>query len=218
MKLFNLFCGLASANPMMNFFLMNEVLDGDSTDSSSSDDNLLMMMIMSPGLLGGNEAQADQMSSLLPLMLMDESSDDNNLMFMMTIMQSGPNGMASNMDQMLPFLLINEGETDMKNLFLMTTMMQNNCNDTNQQINSVLPHLLKADSEFTDSANKNLKTMLLLQIMSEGKNGLDMSTMLPFIMMDDQSEDDHLLRMVLINSILGEMDHISCPQSFMMRM
>ena len=68
MKLFSLFCGLISANPMMNFFLMNEVLGGDdSSDTKSSDDNLLMMMMMSPGLLGGNQVQADQMNSLLPL-------------------------------------------------------------------------------------------------------------------------------------------------------
>ena len=63
MKLFSLFCGLISANPMMNYFLMNEVLGGDDS-SDSSDDNLLMMMMMSPGLLGGNQAQADQMSPL----------------------------------------------------------------------------------------------------------------------------------------------------------
>ena len=108
----------------------------------------------------------------------------------------------------VPLLLMEQGYPDLELVFLLTTMMQNNCNDTNEQINAVLPHLLNADSEFTDSNNKNLKTMLLLQLMSEGKNGLDMSTMLPFIMMDDQSEDDHLLRMILINSIVGEMNTI----------
>ena len=67
---------------------------------------------------------------------------------MMTMMQSCPNGMASDMNQMLPFFLLDEGETDMENLFLMTTMMQNNCEDTNSQMNMLLPLLLMSeDSE-----------------------------------------------------------------------
>ena len=45
MKLFSLFCGIISANPMMNFFLMNEVMDSEG-DSSSNDD-----LLMSKGIL-----------------------------------------------------------------------------------------------------------------------------------------------------------------------
>ena len=112
MKLFSLFFGFifsASANPMMNYLLMNEVFDSEdsSDDSSSSNEDLLMMMMMSPGLLGGNQVQADQMNSLLPLMLMDDSSDDNSMMLMMMMMQNGPNGMATNMDQMLDLGIAN---------------------------------------------------------------------------------------------------------------
>ena len=47
MKLFNFFVGLITANPMMNYLLMNEVI-GSEGDSSSNED-LLMMMVMSPG-------------------------------------------------------------------------------------------------------------------------------------------------------------------------
>ena len=49
-------------------------------------------------------------------------------------MQNGPNGMATNMDQMLPLLLLDDGNTDLKSLLLMTTMMQSNCEDTNNQM------------------------------------------------------------------------------------
>ena len=292
MKLFNYFCGMAAASPVMNMLVMKDLLDGK--DDSTSDDNLLMMM-MSPGLLGGNQDQADQMSSLLPLMLMDESSDDNNHMLMMMMMANGPNGMATNMDQMLPFLLMDDDKTDMKSLFLMTTMMQNNCEDTNSQINMLLPLLLVGENnegdkrkrrsyekcanfpkpfdpnnyaeiykhingrkrrandenEFnnqemtddlfgwtvsvmaqqlcqfgnkhlvpwlsslgrkrrgTDAGNKlnsNLKTLLLLQTMSKGNNGLDMNAMMPFLLMDDSSDSDNLMKMVLMSSLAGGMD------------
>ena len=53
----------------------------------------------------------------------------------------------TNMDQMMPLLLLDDGKTDMKNLFLMTTMMQNNCEDTNGQMNMLLPHLLLRDDK-----------------------------------------------------------------------
>ena len=204
----------------------------DSMKGKTESTNTLMMMFLSPGLLGTNPIQASQIRSVtdencrrnylvrftqhafidhykrpllaaaLPRLVLNPWTGEKSKKLMMHMIMD-PN---ADLNVTVPLLLMEQGYPDLESLFLLTTMMQNNCNDTNQQINSVLPHLLKADSEFTDSANKNLKTMLLLQIMSEGKNGLDMSTMLPFIMMDDQSEDDHLLRMVLINSILGEMD------------
>ncbi len=63
MKLFNYLCGMAAASPLMNMLVMKDLLsDGDN--DSSSDDNLLMMM-MSPGLLGGNQNQADLMTIIL---------------------------------------------------------------------------------------------------------------------------------------------------------
>ena len=212
---------MAAASPLMNMLVMKDLLDDDNSDSS--DDNLLMMMMMSPGLLGGNQAQADQMSPLLPLMLMDESSDDNNLMLMMMMMQNGPNGMTTNMDQMLPFLILDDDTTDMKSLFLMTTMMQNNCEDTNSQMNMLLPLLLMGEDNTEDGAeadgadrrrreaeteekSDSLKTLLLLQTMSEGNNGLDINSMMPFLLMEDSSDSDHLMKLVLMSSMTGGMD------------
>ena len=215
--IFSLFIALVSANPMMNYLLMNEVLD--SSDSTSNED-LLMMMLMSPGLLGGNQNQAEQMNPLLPLMLMEESSDDNSMMLMMMMMQNGPNGMTTNIDRMLPLLMLNDGETDIKNLFLITTMMQNNCDDTNSQINMLLPLLLMTKDETTDrrkrreedatseeKTDSTLKTLLLLQTMSDGNNGLDMNTMMPFLLKDESSDSDNLLLMVMMSSMTGGMDY-----------
>lgn len=51
----------------------------------------------------------------------------------------------------------------MKTLFMTTTMMQANCGSTNDQLNSILPMLLM-DKE---GDNSNMKTMLLMQTMSE---------------------------------------------------
>jgi len=211
MKLFSILFGIIFANPMMNLLLIDQASDGDD----SSNDNLLMMMVMSPGLLGDNQVQADQMNPLLPLMLMDESGNNNTMMLMRMMMQN-PN---AGIDQMLPFLLLDDGQTDMKSLFLMTTIMQNNCQDTNNQMNMLLPLLLMSEDDKAggdangrrrdtddDGNDSTLKTLLLLQIMSEGNRGLDMNTVLPFLVMDAASDNDDRLLMVMINSMTGGLD------------
>ena len=72
MKIFAFLFGAIMANPMMNFLLMDKL-------SEDGDDNSLMkMLLFSPGLLGGNQAQSDQMNSLLPFLLMDDDNDSDN--------------------------------------------------------------------------------------------------------------------------------------------
>ena len=196
-------------NPIMNLMLMESLMG----DSDSGNNDMLMMMLMSPGLMGQNPTQANQMSSMLPLLLMDSESDDNSNMLMMTMMMN-PN---ADMNSMLPMLMMDDGATDMKSLFLMTTMMQANCEDTNQQMNTLLPLLLMGDDEddttdtttdttTDDSSSSNMKTMLLMQTMSQGNNGLDINAMLPFMLMDDSSDDDNMLLMVMLSSMFGGMD------------
>ena len=70
MKLFSVLFEMLAANPMMNMLLMKDLLSNDDSSDGNSND-LMMVMVMSPGLLGGNIDQANQMESLLPLMLMD---------------------------------------------------------------------------------------------------------------------------------------------------
>ena len=81
---------------------------------------------------------------------------------MMLMMMQNPN---ADMSTMLPFMLMGDGEMDFMSLFLMTTTMQNNCGDTNDQMNMLLPMLLMDDDE---SSSNNMKTMLLMQTMSQG--------------------------------------------------
>ena len=69
---------------------------GDDSDST----NMLMMMMMSPGLMGQNPEQANQMSSMLPLMLMNSDDSDNSNMLMMTMMMNP----SADMNTMLPML------------------------------------------------------------------------------------------------------------------
>ena len=45
-----------------------------------------------------------------------------------------------------------------------------------------------------------------MQTMSEGNTGLDMNTMLPFLLIDDSSDSDNLLLMVMMSSMTGGMD------------
>ena len=71
-----------------------------------------------------------------------------------------------------------------------------------------MPLLLFSDSE----SDSNLKTLLLLQTMSEGNHALDLEAMMPFMLMgnDDQSPTS-LMMMVMINSISGGLDQ---PEGF----
>ena len=57
-------------NPM-NFLLLDKLVE-------SENESLLKMMLFSPGLLGQNQAQSDQMTSLLPFIMMDSADDDNS--------------------------------------------------------------------------------------------------------------------------------------------
>ena len=57
-----------------------------------------------------------------------------------------------------------------------------------------------------ESSDSSLKTLLLLQTMSEGNNGLDINSMMPFLLMDDSSDSDNLMMMVLMSSMTGGMD------------
>ena len=82
--------------------------------------------------------------------------------------------------------------------------MQSNCDSTNSQMNSLLPLLLFSDSD--SGSDSNMKTMLLMQTMSEGNRGLDMSTMIPFLLMEEDSDSDNLMMMVMMNSMMGGLD------------
>ena len=50
-------------------------------------------------------------------------------------------------------------------------------------------------------------TILMLQTMSEGNSAFGLQSILPFMLLDDATEDDNLLLMVLMSSMTGGMDH-----------
>ena len=53
--------------------------------------------------------------------------------------------------------------------------------------------------------------MLLMQTMSEGNDGLSFDTMIPFLLMENSSEQDELMLMVLMNSMTGGLES---PEGF----
>ena len=63
-----------------------------------------------------------------------------------------------------------------------------------------------AVNEEKSDLDSSLKTLLLLQTMAEGNNGLDINSMMPFLLMDDSSDSDNLMMMVLMSSMTGGMD------------
>ena len=189
MLFFGFLVNFVASNPVTNYLLIDKFGEDPS--------ELLKMMILSPGLMGRNQLQSDQMSQILPFMMFEENISTSKTL--MLLMMSEP---ASNVAQFLPFLLLNDG-TDLVNLFLTSTMMQANCQPTNQQFNHLLSLLLKEDDASIDS---NMKTMLLMQTLSEGNNGLDLDVIMPFILMENDSDLDNLLLMVMMNSITGGMN------------
>ena len=80
---------------------------------------------------------------MLPLLLMedaDNKTSDNSDMLMMMMMQ-GQN--MNDMGSILPLMLLGDKSLDFKSLFLMTNMMNQDCSqDTDQQMNMLLPMLL----------------------------------------------------------------------------
>ena len=119
---------MAAGNQMMNYLIADRLGDGSS--------DIMKVMLMSPGLMGQNQMQADQMSQILPYMLMKDSSSSNAKKMMMLMMQNPQ----VDMNQMMPLLMADD-DVDMKTLFLTTTMMQSNCAPTNDQFNQLLLEL-----------------------------------------------------------------------------
>jgi len=204
MKLFQFFFAFVAANPMLNFLIADQVLDGEGDEN----DSLLKLMLLSPGLLGGNPVQAEQMNPILPLLLLDDGVDNDNTKALMMMMMMNQNALGDT-NAILPLLLLNDddtdGDKDMTSLFLLSTMMQNSCSDTNTMMNQYLPLLLLDDNE--GSSSNNLMTILMLQTMSDGNNAFGIQTILPFMLLDDATEDDNLLLMVLMSSMTGGMDN-----------
>ena len=208
MKTVLLFLGLVVASPI-HFLFLEEAFDSDD----SSADDFMKMMLLSPGLLGKSETQARQMNPMLPYMLMDKGNDENSKMIMMLMLQD-PN---ISLDNILPYIMLENEEIDMKSLFLVTTVMQKNCESTNDQLNMLLPLLLFRNEEKNrrkreteeSTLNEKLKMLILMQAMSDGNNGLDINSIMPYLMMNYETEandEDNLLLMVLMNLISGEMD------------
>ena len=50
-------------------------------------------------------------------------------------------------------------------------------------------------------------TILMLQTMSEGNNAFGIQSILPFMLLEDATEEDNLLLMVLMSSMTGGMDN-----------
>ena len=168
-----------------------------SANSSLDSNEMVKLMLLSPGLLGRNEQQAEQMRQIVPFMILDE--DASRAKSLIVLMTTHPH---INPVQLLPFLLLDD-EIDLANLFVTAAMMQSNCQSTNTQFNQLLPLML---IDNVDAIDANMKTMLLMQTLSEGNTGLDLDLMLPYLLMENESETDNLLLMVMMNAITGGMD------------
>ena len=86
------------------------------------DSTLLMLMMQQQSV--SNPNQANQMSHLLPLLMLSDSdsnkTSDNSDMLILMMMQ----GQGGDMNAVLPFLLLDDDSLDFKTLFLLTNMMR----------------------------------------------------------------------------------------------
>ena len=108
-------------------------------------------------------------------------------------MQDVLNGTSTDTDQILPLLLFGDGKIDMKTFLVMTTMMQNNCENTNRQIDVLLPLILRFEG-----GDDNY---LLYIFLATRPQALGASEILPLLMMDSDNNNQELFMfMTMMNN------------------
>ena len=119
----------------------------------------------------------------------------------------------SQMNMLLPLLLFDEDETedgaeaDGDGRRKRATDDDTSNEDTEDDMRTAYGCRKRRSADATEEkSDSSLKTLLFLQTMSEGNNGLDINSMMPFLLMDDSSDSDNLMMMVLMSSMTGGMD------------
>ena len=115
------------------------------------------------------------------------------------------------MNMLLPLLLFDEDETeadgaDGDGRKRRAVAGDGSDEDIEDNMGGLERRTRSTDGVTEESSDSSLKTLLLLQTMSEGNNGLDINSMMPFLLMDDSSDSDNLMMMVLMSSMTGGMD------------
>ena len=178
---------VAANNLMLPLMLLGDDIDNDKMKD--------LMIMNSMGL-----SQSDPMTQLLPLMLLDDDTDTSSDDLMMLMMMN-PSAI-NDPNMMLPFMLMGDDSIDLTNMFLMTSMMQKDCvHDTNNQMNMMLSLLM--DLTLDDDM---LKTLLMFQMMSPNPSGLDINSILPMLMLEDDSSDP--LMLILLSNMVGAGSYI----------
>ena len=70
----------------------------------------------------------------------------------------------------------------------------------------MIPMVLMDDEDYSS----NMKTISMMQTMAQGNRGLDLNTMMPVLLIDDDSEDNQLMRMVLMSLVLTKTSICFC--------
>ena len=133
-------------------------------------DSTMLMLMMNQNSMQ-NSHQANQMSIILPMLLLGDQKDvkiDENKRMLITMMMQGGN--FGDSSSILPLLMLSDETVDFKNLFLFSNILQKDCDlDTDVQFQKMLPLLLmdEKDSNSSDS----LMLLLMMQTMGNSPIG-----------------------------------------------
>merc|ERR1711935_934489 len=197
--------------------LLPLMLMGSDDDSDDNSDMLMMMMMMNPGMLGDNNAMLplmflmttmmqkdcthdtnDQMSSMLPLLLMGENGNDDKLKTLL-MFQMMSDGSGLNMDSMLPMLMLGDDDDEMSEVLMMVLMSslgsgRQEASTYDSGFNLMLPLMMAGD----DADSDMMMLMMMMQAQSPS-TGSTMDSMLPMMLMKDDSDNSSLLVFMMMS-------------------
>ena len=139
----------------------------------------------------------EQMSMLLPMLLMNENSTSDSLMTMMLMQSMGNNPVE--LGQMMPFLMMDDKEDE--DVLLMMVVMNSMTGEINSpqgfdnNFNMLLPLLLDGD----ESKQKNLLVMMMAMQSQAPNTKMGPNKMLPLLLMDDESSNENLIFYIMMS-------------------
>merc|ERR1712008_471006 len=138
----------------------------------------------------------DQMSSMLPLLLMGENGNDDKLKTLL-MFQMMSDGSGLNMDSMLPMLMLGDDDDEMSEVLMMVLMSslgsgRQEASTYDSGFNMMLPLMMAGDDADSDMM------MMMMQAQSPS-TGSTMDSMLPMMLMKDDSDNSSLLMFMMMS-------------------
>ena len=144
----------------------------------------------------------EQMSSMLPLLLMQEDGDNDKLKTML-MFQMMSEGDGLNMDSMLPMLMLDDSDDELSETLMMILMssMGSGRQDAatyDSGFNMLMPLLMLDDGSGNAGDSDLMLLMMMMQAQSPSTSST-MDSMLPMLLMQDDDSNDTLLMFMMMS-------------------